>query len=302
MPSFRRFRLICHAPRHIRVREIRPTDLDPLASLLHRGFPERPRQYFVHALGRLTAHATPQGFPKYGYVLEADGSLVGAILVIFSTIQEGGTARVRGNPNSWYVEPEFRAYAALLRSPLLAIQGVTLLNITPGRHTWPILALNGYKPLCSGVFAAVPMLSTRRRHSRLEPYTASMRPDSDLTAFELQVLRDHAGYGCFAVTCAEEGRRHPFVFSMRRWTRWKGLPMPYVVLAYCRSVHDFAYFAEPLGRYLARKGVALVFVDSNGRIPHLRGRYLEWGPKLYRGPNPPRLGDLAYTEWVMFDS
>lgn len=292
--------MISQDPSCVRVREIRPTDLEPLASLLHKGFPERPREHFVHALGRLTAHATPEGFPKYGYVLEAEGSLVGVILVIFTTILEGGTAHVRGNPNSLYVEPRFRIYTSLLRSPLLARLGVTLLNITPAPQTLPVLALNGYKRLCSGTFAAVPVLSPRRRQAHLEPYTANTRPAADLTLFEVQLLRDHAGYGCFALTCAEEGQRHPFVFSARRWTRWKGLPVPYAVLSYCRSIHDFVRFAEPIGRYLARKGVALVFVDSNGRTPNLRGRYLNWGPKLYRGPNPPRLGDLAYTEWVMF--
>ena len=37
------------------------------------------------------------------------------------------------------------------------------------------------------------------------------------------------------------------------------------------------------------------------RSPELVGRYFEGvTPKYFRGPEQPRLGDLAYTEAVMF--
>ena len=84
-------------------------------------------------------------------------------------------------------------------------------------------------------------------------------------------------------------------------TTWKGIPLPYALLAYCRSVDDFVEAAGPIGRFLARRGMPLVFIDANGPIAGLSGRFVEWGPKFYRGPHAPSHGDIAYTERVMFD-
>ena len=48
-------------------------------------------------------------------------------------------------------------------------------------------------------------------------------------------------------------------------------------------------FAGPLGRFLAWRGMPLVFIDANGPIPGLMGRFVGWGPRFFRGRNPPRL-------------
>jgi hypothetical protein len=45
----------------------------------------------------------------------------------------------------------------------------------------------------------------------------------------------------------------------------------------------------------------LVAFDANGPIEGLPGRYVDAAsPKYFKGPNPPRLGDLAFSERVMF--
>ena len=59
-------------------------------------------------------------------------------------------------------------------------------------------------------------------------------------------------------------------------------------------------FAGPIGLYLALRGRALVIVDSNGPIPGLVGTYRGGSmPKYFKGPQRPRLGDLAYTEYAL---
>ena len=45
----------------------------------------------------------------------------------------------------------------------------------------------------------------------------------------------------------------------------------------------------------------MIIVDSNGPISGLLGKYFDGvAPKYFKGPSPPRLGDLAYTELAMF--
>lgn len=273
-------------------------DTSAVVALLERGFPERPHDHFARTLARLAAHRTPAGLPKFGYVLEADSTIVGVILVIFSTLNDGEETRVRGNVASWYVEPLFRGYAAMLTSQALAHKNVTYLNISPAPHTWPILEAQGYRPLCTGQFIAVPSLR-RIFGARVSSALDAHEPGSDVTLAELELLREHAAYGCSSVVCEANDRRHPFVFA-KRWTKWKSVPVSYALLAYCRGVDDFVALAGPVSRYLARRGMPLVFIDANGPIDGLKGRFVRWGAKFYRGEHAPRLGDIAYTERVMF--
>jgi hypothetical protein len=44
-----------------------------------------------------------------------------------------------------------------------------------------------------------------------------------------------------------------------------------------------------------------VILDANGPIPGLYGKYRANMPRYFRGPDRPRLGDLAYTEAALFD-
>jgi hypothetical protein len=45
----------------------------------------------------------------------------------------------------------------------------------------------------------------------------------------------------------------------------------------------------------------LIIVDSNGALPGVTGKFLEGRmPKYFKGPDRPRLGDLAYTEAALF--
>src|SRR5665213_3641098 len=119
---------------HVTCREIIQADFDAVLDTLQRGFPE-PREYYVRALDRLTTHATPPGYPKYGYVLVVDGAIVGVVLTIFSSMLVDGETRVRINPANWYVDPAYRGYAAMMTSRLRTYKEATYLNITPAAHT-----------------------------------------------------------------------------------------------------------------------------------------------------------------------
>jgi hypothetical protein len=284
------------APLRIRCREIDAADIDRLADLLTTGFPKRTLEFWVRALGRLTEHSSPPGFPKYGYLLECRGRPVGVLLLIWSTIDAGAEPTIRCNVSSWYVEADYRSYAGMLVSRALNRKHVTYLNITPNSSTLPILEAQGYTRYCNGRFVAVPALARAGRGCRVDAVGTNIRESDDLSPFEIDLLLRHAAYRCVSVTCSAKSRRHPFVFLRRR----KAGVVPFAYLAYCRSLEEFVRFAGPLGRYLARHGFPLVVIDANGPVQGLVGRYSGGAPKYFRGPDRPRLGDMAYSERVMF--
>lgn len=279
----------------IRSRQICPPDIDGIVDLLRRGFPARSRDFWLHALKRLSEHPTPPGFPKYGYVLESGSVPVGVVLLIFSSIVINGETRIRCSTSSWYVEPAFRVYAGMLRSRAMRDKQVTYFNITADVHTWPILEAQGFARYCHGRFVTVPALGARAKGTRVNVFTAAGCASMDLPSFEAELLLAHADYGCISLTCSLAGRSCPFVFL----PLWEHGIIPYAYLAYCRHLDDFVQFAGPLGRFLARRGFPVVVVDANGPVKGLIGAYFE-APKYFKGPDRPRLGDLAYSERVLF--
>jgi hypothetical protein len=285
-------------PGRISFREIDKADIGEVVNLLTTGFrrDRRSHDFWVRALKRLSEHATPEGFPKYGYLLECKGTLVGLILLIFSSILVDGAKTIRCSVSSWYVEPAFRCYAAILVSRALKRKDVTYFNITPRRHTYPILEAQGYVRYCAGRFVSVPRISSSSYGCRVKAVASDIRPDEDLPASEIELLLAHSSYGCLSLTCSSANGSHPFVFMPRK----KFGLVPFAYLAYCRDLEEFVRFASPLGRFLAGRGFPLVVLDSNGPIPGLVGIYSDAFPKYFKGPVQPRLGDYAYSERVMF--
>ena len=287
-------------PPSVTCREIAVGDFDELLAVLQKGFPELvAREYYVRALERLTKHATPAGFPKYGYLLLVEGVIVGVVLTIFSSMIVDGEDRARINVANWYVDPEYRGYAAMMTSRLRTYKQATYLNITPAPHTWSMLEALGYRRFCNGGFFALAALSGRSFAATVRRVTSDVEAGGGLSPAEAELLRAHAGFGCISVVCEWKGRRYPFVF-LRSRIRWKGIQVPYAQLIYCRDFESYVQLAGPLGRFLLRRGMPLVLSDANGPVPGLMGRYVDWGVKFARGPHPPHLGDLSYTEWAMF--
>jgi hypothetical protein len=245
----------------------------------------------------MAKHPTPEGFPKYGYLMEIDGAPIGCVLLIFSTVQSGGSRAIRCNVSSWYVEPDYRAHATLLISHALKKKGVTYVNISPASHVQSIIEAQGFSRYSGGQFVAFPTLLQKKRENPGTVLRAETIPDAPFEPFEREILLTHADYGCTSVWIRTADRAYPFVFLPRIV---KGC-IPCAQLIYCRRIEDFVRFSKTIGLFLLSRGRPLVLIDSNGPIPGLFGKYIEGvAPKYFRGPEPPRLGDLAYTEAAMF--
>ena len=282
----------------LRCREIGEHDVASVIDLLTSGFASRGRRYWARAVDRLLRHATPAGLPKLGYLLEHDGTPVGVILLIFSTIAGRSRPTLRCNVSSWYVKPAFRAYGSMLVFRAMRRKDLTYINVSPAPHTRATIEAQGLVRYCNGQQLTLPLLKRGSPHLDIVSIDRAHRPDDPALTGEFDMLTAHAALGCICLWCTSGDDIHPFIFLPRRIA--KGF-VPVLQLIYCRDIQDFSRFAGPLGRYLAIRGRPLVLLDAPGPMPGLVGKYVEGsGPKYFRGPDKPRLGDLAFTEGVFF--
>jgi hypothetical protein len=281
----------------IRCRQIQEDDIDRVTDLLTEGF-SRKRDYWRQALQRLANHPTPAGLPKYGYVLDDGGRLVGVILLIFTTIMINGEDRIRCNVSSWYVEAAYRGYASILAGFAVRHKSATFFNVSPAPQTWQILEKQGFVTFATGAMIAAPALSRSPSEARVYSVATSIRPGPDLTPAETEMLLDHQRYGCLSLICEVDDQRHPFVFGLDR--RYLGGLLGIAHVVFCRDLRDVVRFAGPVGRFLTRRGYPFIKFNSNGPMRGIVGIYFGGRPKYQKGADQMPLGDVAYSEQVMF--
>jgi len=281
----------------IRARQIEEMDLAALTKLLNKGFPMQGRHFWARVLASLGAYSSPAGLPKYGYLLESDGTPVGVILLIFSRTRTGASELIRCNVSSWYVEHEFRTYSTALISRAITRNDVTYLNTSPAPHTRSTIELKGFVRYNQGVFVCAPAFSLGANGGGADVLMGETQPNVQFDPLDHNLLLDHAKYGCISMWCLTSERAYPFIFRPRAINHLSVCAQ----LIYCRDIDDFVRFARPIGLFLIRRGKPLVILDANGPVPGLIGKFLHGRmPKYFKGPDRPRLGDLAYTETAMF--
>jgi hypothetical protein len=283
-----------------RFREIQAGDLDAIGDLLTRGFQHRSRDYWMRGLHRQGTRPLPSGEPRYGYLIENNGVPVGCLLTIYSSKTIDGEAATFCNVSSWYVDPEFRNYAALFASMTQKRKDITYLNVTPAAATWPILEAQGFVPYCRGFHFSAPVLARGGRGMTIKTITAATTSVAGLPDTDFEMLKRHAEYGCVALVCRTANATLPFIFFSLRKRRGI-IPLPALQLGYCHSIADYVDCAGAIGRYLLWRGKPIVVVDATGPLAGLPGIYRELRRrKYYKGPHQPPLGDLADTELAIY--
>jgi len=283
--------------RNIHCRQITEDIFESVADCLTRGFPDAPPGYWTKALRRMAARPPISPYPRYGYALEAEGKIVGAILVIYSwrDASEGGS--VRCNLSSWCVDKEYRAYASTLHMMAVKFKEVTYLNISPAEHTWPVIEAVGFSRYSDGQLFFAPLLSAPQPSARARAFHPDDPASTLLSKSERQILTDHASLGCRALICVKAGAAIPFIFQDRAVLR-QTISCPHLI--YCRSLGELAACANSIGRYLLFRTGPFCVVDANGPVDGLVGwRLKDRFPRYFNGPDPPRVGDLSYTELVL---
>jgi hypothetical protein len=278
----------------IRLREITDSDVGIVAELLGRGL-GYSKQYYLKLLGIMRTKQIPAGFPKYGYVLEDNYAIVGAIILIYSTVNANGVETTRCHISSWYVEPKYRLYATLLSSKALKRKDVTFLNISARPRTRPIIQAEGFVKYSSGQFVATTLFQRDTGSAAIEVVPFGTNPKGSYQPHEYELLAAHHKYGCICIWCTSENRAFPFIF---RATTIKGI-FPSVQLIYSNDIADLVRFAHSIGAYLALRRIITVRIDANGPIHGLIGRYFDGIEARYFKGLTPRLGDLTFTQRAM---
>ncbi len=285
-------------PLDLSCRPIHEGDWEGVINCLCRGFPGRGRTYWVQALTRLSQRPAVADFPRYGLALEKSGQIVGVVLTLYSLHRGQEGDEIRCNLSSWSVDTGFRPYAAKLVAALLRQNGVTFTNISPAPATLKANEAIGFRLFSNGQFAFFPAFNPVRRSSRVLEARSDLAEMALLSESERYTLLEHSALGCLSLICICDGAAFPFVVITRRIRH--GL-IPCGQIVYCRSLADLGRCAGALGRFLLRRGIPLCLVDAKERIPGLLGRYFpNTGPKYFKGPKPPPLGDLTFTELVIF--
>jgi hypothetical protein len=285
----------------IRCREISEADLDRVADLLTRGFAGRPRDYWLQGLQRQAARRdVPQGYPRFGYMLDHDGKPVGVLLLLYTLRPCDGELAIHCNLSSWYVEPPFRNYAPMLTKIAQRHNEVTYFNISPATWTWPLIEAQGFRAYCEGLYVSFPLLSRPARGTTVEIVASDATEVDGLPAADVELLARHAAYGCLSAVCRSASDVMPFVLMPMRIRRgWISLPA--MQLVYCRDIADYVACAGTLGKFLVGRGKFSVVLDANGAVEGVSGFYTERrGRKYCKGPHRPRLADLSDTELVLY--
>jgi hypothetical protein len=135
------------------IREITDDDLEAVRELLVEGFPVRSDGYWTKGLANLRSLPRVEGFPRYGYVVDADGAPQGLLLTITS---DPGGRGARTHFSSWYVREGYRQFALLLFRHALELENTTFVNPSPAEHILPILETFGFEPYTRGIVMLDP--------------------------------------------------------------------------------------------------------------------------------------------------
>ncbi len=262
-------------------RLIAENDLEGVADLLTRGFPNTRREHWTAGFARWRAVPAIEEMPRYGYLLDTGFGPVGAILMISSRRGK----HIVSNLCGWYVDPQWKSHAGLLMSLATKLRHVTYVDTSPAPGLWRMLQTQGFSPYNFGRTAvfAFPGLGAVSDHI----------PD-DLP--EAQLLRDHRAMGLLSLTVKKDGIVSPFVFRPHHLERPK---VPMMDVMFCRNARDLTRCAGALARHFLPKGSVGFLID--GDMESLLSHYAEGRePRYFKGPYRPVLGDLAYTEKAIF--
>ena len=178
---------------------------------------------------------------------------------------------------------------------------VTYLSYCPLEPTRRTIGARGFSRYNHGMYACIPALSLTSERATVRPFDLAADYRGLLSRDEIELLADHAAFGCTALVCKSISSAHPFVFMSQRIKK-AGITIHCAHLMYCRDVKDFQRFAGSTGRALAARGMLLVLVEADASIPGVPGRlFPEHNPLYLRGPFTPHVGDLAYTEVALFE-
>ena len=292
--------MIPNAPIKIRCRQITKDDLGAIVSLLGEGFPRRSLRSWQAGLARMGERAVPEATPQFGYCLDVGGTLAGVILMIGSERGGEGVRAKITNVASWYVKPDYRAYAHLLAAMALKSRDTTYTNVTAAPNTWPVVEQQGYEKYCNGLFFAFAALKRAERHVKILEFSEAIEQIEVKALPNFKMMKRHLDWGCRVLLAEENGSLTGFVF--RRFAmRGGALKLPAMFVIHGPDRSRLIRLSGNFARHFLAEAAPILVMDANGPVSGLRGLYTEKrGRKYVKGPMRPALCDLTDTEFAVF--
>jgi hypothetical protein len=276
----------------VEVRPIGPDDVRAVAEFLHAHLNERVR---AEAWARAVDVPWPVERPNAGFMLLADGAVVGAHLAFYSERTIDGRRERFCNLGAWCVLPEHRFHALRLLKTLLAQDRYHFTDLSPSGSVVGLNERLGFRFLDTTT-TVVPNL----------PWPVRGRISSDpkllertLTGDQLRVYRDHAGADAARHLLLTRG--DDWCYVVFRKDRRKGLPL-FASILHVSNPALFRAMARPLARHLLlRHGAAATLVERAvvDFKPRLSVTVESPRRKMFRSPSlEPAQIDYLYSELV----
>jgi hypothetical protein len=278
--------------RDVTVKPITDADVRTVAEFLHRGM-----NLGVSAADWHRAMAPPWDVeqPNHGYLLRANGHVVGAYIAFYSERVIDGRPRRICNLGAWCVADEYRASGLRLLRSLLRQRGYTFTDLSP---SGPVVALNtrlGFAALDTTT-ALVPNLPWPVRSRGVRVVDAPGEIDGLLSGRDLQIYRDHAGAAAARHVVLVSGDRSCYVVFRR--DRRKRLPL-FASILHVGDTDLFRGCAPLFYRHLLlRHGISATLAEVRvvGHRP-ARSVMLSGRPKMYLSEDlGPAQIDYLYSE------
>jgi acetoacetyl-CoA synthetase len=204
---------ICSRPR-IQVRVVTPNDFDALCEFLQSGF--RASRIPASAWRPLFEYSWRPRDSNLGFVMTADGEIVGFLGAIFARRDVADKSGIVCNCTSWYVLPEYRGASFALHKAAHRDRTLCYTNFTPNETTTRMLARMGFSPLTTRILILPALLN-------LETLLAS-RPliifdretvYSLLDGQQRRIFDEHSAYDCLQGVVVD-GKSYAYLVVKRR--------------------------------------------------------------------------------------
>lgn len=281
----------------MKIRLIGKDDCKAVAELLCEGFPRRDRAYWDRAFLQLHERPEVAGYPKYGLLIEDQGAVQGALLILTADLGPGMAGGLRSNLSSWYVREPWRKYATFMLRAALKAPGGCYTDLSPAPQVVQINAALGFRPYTGGsiLLDARSALAGGGRVAFWDG-AAETELSAGLGPALKAVVRRHVGYGCTALLLSGPAGPQAALYRIKRLKR---------LIPAARFVYgDPAVLVGAAGavmRALLRRGVPLAQIDAPIGFSPAAGRLMPTRDLRYAaGDAPPPAGDLLESEIAVF--
>jgi hypothetical protein len=277
-------------PRLSKIREIEASDVSYVAELLGRGL-GYPPTYYRGIFAALDRRPAPSGCPQRGLLVEVDGRVIGALVLIYSRGLRAPSAPLRCHVTSFYVEPSFEVYGAMLALRATNRKDVTFVNLSARPNIRKFIEAQGFRKYVSGQFVAILPWHALESVGGVELTAGALPPPGECSEIERDMVAAHVEAGCICLWATLRGRSVPLIMRPKRFKN----RVPGAQILYCPDTQGIKLYVGALSRFLLRRGMLLLSVDANGPISGLHGHFFEGvEPRFVKGQQP-QIGDLAFT-------